>query len=113
MQAMTATKMDTTAMAVSSRALIRAGVYAAAQEEQQSKDLQVAENCAVMFMYLPLNLKLLYPTDGHLSICEITKISCALFMVFCAGYTTTQFLSISALHAESTLLKIGTQVELP
>ena len=113
MLTITATKMDTATMAVSSRVLIRAGEYAAAEKEQQSKDLQVAENCAVMFMYLPLNLKLLYPTGGHLSTCEITKISCGVYTVFCAGCTTNQDLSISALHAGSTLLRIGTQVELP
>ena len=60
--------MDTTKiMAVSRIRLIRAEEVAAAKVEQQLAVWLLVVNRAATFMYLPLNLLLLYLVGGHLS----------------------------------------------
>ena len=60
--------MDTTNnAAVSNRARMEAEAEQEAAAEQRLERLVAEENRAVIALYLPLNLCLLYLTDGHLS----------------------------------------------
>ena len=60
--------MDTTNnAAVSNRARMEAEAEQEAAAEQRLERLVAEENRSVIALYLPLNLKLLYLIEGHLS----------------------------------------------
>lgn len=108
------TKMDTTKlMAVSRTRQIRAEVHAAAQAEQQSVYIAAEANRAFIIMYLLQELAVIVSHRWTFVNPRDYKTFLWVGGSFCAGYTTSQPASSSALQADSTLLKMGTQVELP
>ena len=67
--------MDTTSNpAVSNRSRTEEGAAQEAAAKQRLERLVAEENRAVIALYLPLNLKLLYITGGHLSMSQALHI---------------------------------------
>ena len=84
----TSTQMDTTKLtAVSNRLWIRASKEAAEALPLQEKDWKPKALRVVIFVYLPLNLCLLYLIQGHLSTRKILPYSLCKDLNFCAEPT--------------------------